>query len=75
MLCEPFLASVGQAKPTQYLQAMQASRPPYGRVLISNGTGLVIQPSCCAPRFSADGLRTRRNRQATDNRDGGEPDL
>src|SRR5829696_6661560 len=53
VFCVPFFALVGHANPTQYLHPMHAARPWYSSVLISNGTGLVIQPSRCAPFASA----------------------
>ena len=46
----PFLASLGQPKPTQDPHSGQAGRPSRGTVLMSSGGTVVDQPSAFAPR-------------------------
>ena len=50
VLCVPFFASVGHAKPTHCPHCTQSARPPNGTELIRRGTGPVGQPSVAAPR-------------------------
>ena len=52
VLCEPFLASTGQVKPTHCRQRAHAARPSYGVELMANGTGAVVRPIASAPASS-----------------------
>ena len=61
----PFLASLGQGKPTQEPHWMQAPRPARGTVLISSGGVSVAMPSAfgAARQHTAAGIaRHRRHR-------------
>ena len=52
VLCEPFLASTGQVKPTHCRQRAHAARPSYGVELMASGTGTVVRPIASAPASS-----------------------
>ena len=53
VLCEPFLASTGQAWPTHCEHRTQAARPWAGTLLIANGIGPQPQPSRSAAEASS----------------------
>lgn len=52
VFCVPFLASDGHGKPTHEPQAMHASRPSRGTLLMASGTRVVAIPRALAPRRS-----------------------